>query len=426
MSISTDNDLYLLAINLTRRCNLRCAHCYLDAGTLQHGTADELTTKEVGHLLNEVASRSTETMVVLTGGEPLVRRDLEALLEHGSSLGLFMVIGTNGMLLTDKRVQSLRAAGAMGCGISLDSLDPKQHDDFRGCPGAWRKTLNGLEACRRHGLSFQIHFSVTENNAHEVPDMIEFARASGAKVLNCFFLVCTGRGESMTDISPAAYERVLNQILAAQENSEDLIIRARCAPHFQRIAHQRNPDSLLTRVQGYDGASCIAGTHYCRVTPEGGVTACPYIADEVDNIRNRPFLDIWDQTPVFQLLRTPKLGGKCGRCEYKQLCGGCRARALAVEGELMASDPWCNYVPMGGEVIRPHVEQVTEIAWSINAQRRLSRIPGFLRKMVKKRAEAYVRERGEHEVTVQHLSTLAEKRFGKGAKKWVGVNSRNL
>ncbi len=413
MSLSTDNDLYLLAVNLTRRCNLRCAHCYLDAGTLRYGTADELTTKEVSHLLDEVASRSVETMVVLTGGEPLVRRDLEALLKHGSALGLFMVVGTNGVLLTDKRVQSLQAAGAMGCGISLDSLDPKKHDDFRGRPGAWHKTLNGIEACRRHGLSFQIHCSVTEDNAYEVPGMIQFARATGAKVLNFFFLVCTGRGESMTDIGPAAYERVLKQILEAQENSADLIIRARCAPHFQRVAHQRNPDSLLTRVQGYDGASCLAGTHYCRVTPEGGITACPYIADEMANIRRQPFWDIWDQTPVFQQLRIPKLSGKCGRCEYNQLCGGCRARALAHEGGLMASDPWCSYVPVGGEVISPHVERETEIAWSSEAQRRLSRIPGFLRKMVKKRAEGYVRERGGHEVTAQHLTTLAEKRFGK-------------
>lgn len=420
MSISADNDLYLLAVNLTRRCNLRCAHCYLDADTLQHGAANELTTSEVCHLLDDIASRSTETMVVLTGGEPLVRRDLESMLEHGASLGLFMVVGTNGMLLTDKRVQSLQAAGAMGCGISLDSLDPKEHDDFRGRPGAWHKTLQGIEACRRHGLPFQIHFSIIANNSHEVPDMIEFARATGAKVLNCFFLVCTGRGESMSDISPAAYEQILNQILEAQESSEDLIIRARCAPHFQRVAHQRNPDSWFTRVQGYDGASCIAGTHYCRVSPEGGITACPYIADEVDNIRCRPFLDIWDQAPAFQQLRIPKLSGRCGECEYSQLCGGCRARALAVEGDLMAADPWCSYMPTGGAAIRPHVEQETEIPWSADAQQRLARIPGFLRRMVKKRADGYVRERGDHEVTVQHLTSLTEKRFGKDGPPGIG------
>ncbi len=316
------NDLYLLAINLTRRCNLRCAHCYLDAATLERGSDDELGTEEVCNLLDEIAQRGTETMVVLTGGEPLLRRDLETRVEHGKQLGLCMVVGSNGGLLNDKRVKSLKAAGTMGICISLDSLDPDHHNQFRGSPKAWQKTLAGMEACRRHGLVFQIHFSVTETNADEIPAMIDFARASGAWVLNFFFLVCTGRGESMTDISPGRYEQVLNQILQAQKQSQDLIIRARCAPHFQRVAHQHNVDSLLTRAAGYDGSSCIAGTHYCRITPEGGVTACPFIADEIDNIRSNSFLDIWDNNAVFQQLRTPQLQGKCGQCEYQALCGG--------------------------------------------------------------------------------------------------------
>jgi len=406
------DDLYLIAINLTRRCNLRCAHCYLDAATLEHGSDGELTTEEVCRLLDEIAQHSSETMVVLTGGEPLIRRDLETLLEYGSGLGLFMVVGSNGVLLKDKRVQSLKAAGAMGIGISLDSLDPEQHNQFRGSPRAWQKTLAGMESCRRHGLAFQIHFSVTEANAHEIQAMIDFARASGAWVLNFFFLVCTGRGESMTDISPARYEQVLNQILAAQEQSQELIIRARCAPHFQRVAHQRNPESPLTRVEGYDGSSCIAGTHYCRITPEGGVTACPYIEEEVDNIRSNPFVDIWDNNTALQQLRTPQLQGKCGQCEYQALCGGCRARALAIEGNLMSTDPWCSYLPEGGAVIQPWRDQNHEVHWSPAAEQRLSRVPAFLRKMVKKRAESYVREQHESMVTPEHLSTLARRRFG--------------
>ncbi|MGC2167168.1 MAG: radical SAM protein, partial [Gallionella sp.] len=166
---ATRNDLFLLAVNLTRRCNLACAHCYMDAKTLKDGGDDELTTDEVRVLLDDVAQRSNETMVVLTGGEPLLRGDLEELLAHGTRLGLSMVVGTNGLALTDKRVQSLKNAGAMGAGISIDSLDPEKHDAFRGLPGAWEKTLNGIEACKRHDLSFQIHFSVTESNADEVP-----------------------------------------------------------------------------------------------------------------------------------------------------------------------------------------------------------------------------------------------------------------
>ncbi len=406
------NDLFLLAINLTKRCNLACAHCYMDAETMQHGGENELTTEEVCDLLDEIAGRSTETMVVLTGGEPLMRGDLEELVAHGTERGLAMVVGTNGVALSDRRVQSLKAAGAMGVGISVDSLDPEKHDAFRGLRGAWEKTMAGIEACKRHGLPFQIHFSVTEANADEVPAMIDFARAAGARVLNVFFLVCTGRGESMSDISPVTYERVLNQLVAAQEQSRDLLIRARCAPHYKRIAYQRNPASTLTRAAGYEGGGCLAGIHYCRITPEGGVTACPYIPEEEGSIRDQKFWDIWDQSLTFQSLRNPMLQGKCGSCEFQKLCGGCRARPLAMGGSLMDTDPWCVHTPDGSAVIEPLIEQTRKLAWGEEAEKRLSRVPSFLRKMVRNRAESYVHEQGLLMVTEEHLATLAARRFG--------------
>ncbi len=406
------NDLFLLAINLTRRCNLACEHCYLDADTLQNGSPDELSRAEICRLLDDIASRNNEIMVVLTGGEPLIRPDLELLINHGSHLGLSMVVGTNGVMLTDKRVQSLKLAGALGMGISVDSLDPQQHDQFRGRSGAWEKTLAGIEACRRHDLPFQVHFSVTEANAAEVPAMIDFARASGARVLNIFFLICTGRGESMSDISPITYERVLNQLVAAQSENHELLIRARCAPHFKRIAYEQDPRSPLTRAEGYEGGGCLAGIHYCRITPEGDVTACPYIPDSEGNIRQTPFWQTWENSSTFATLRNPSLNGKCGQCEYRKLCGGCRARPLAMGGNLMDTDPWCSYLPQDGSVIQPLVEIPSAITWSPEAGQRLQRIPSFLRKMVKKRTEAHVQELGESQVTVEHLSTLAAKRFG--------------
>ena len=418
------NGLFLLAINLTKRCNLACAHCYMDAETLKQGGEGELATQEVRGLLEEIASRSTETMVVLTGGEPLMRPDLEELLAHGTELGLSMVVGTNGVALTDKRVQSLKAAGAMGAGISIDSLDPQKHDAFRGLPGAWEKTLNGIEACKRHDLSFQIHFSVTESNADEIPAMIDFARASGARVLNVFFLICTGRGESMSDISPVTYERVLEQLVEAQEQSQDLLIRARCAPHYKRIAYQRNPQSTLTRAAGYEGGGCLAGIHYCRITPEGGVTACPYIPDEEGSIRDTKFWDIWDQSPVFKSLRHPGLQGKCGSCEFQKLCGGCRARPLAMGDSLMDTDPWCVHIPDGSAVIEPLIEQPKKLIWNKEAEKRLSRVPSFLRKMVKNRAESYVHELGLHVVTEEHLATLSAKRFGSGGPPRPGIQPK--
>jgi len=412
------NDLYIIAINLTQRCNLACAHCYMDAETRESGSDGELSSDEIKELLDQIADRSNETMVVLTGGEPLLRKDLDNLVAHGSQLGLAMVVGTNGVLLDEQRVITLKNAGAMGLGISLDSLDPEHHDGFRGCSGSWEKTLAGMEACRQHGLPFQVHFSVTEQNAHEVDAMIDFAKAVGAHVLNIFFLVCTGRGETMSDITPSRYEQVLNQLVQAQEQTKDLIIRARCAPHFKRVAYQHDPESPLTRAQGYEGGGCLAGRHYCRIKPEGGVTACPYIPLVENNIRETDFWEIWDNAPGFQQLRQPELEGRCGQCEFRELCIGCRARPLAMGESLMAEDPWCNYQPQGGTIIQPFIEENSgKIHWTPEAEQRLSRVPGFLRKMVHKRAEEHVRGLGKHEVTGEHLATLASRRFGEGMKR---------
>lgn len=408
-----NDELILLAINLTRRCNLGCAHCYLDAKTLEYGSEDELGTAEVQQLLDQVAGRSPDTMVVLTGGEPLARPDLEAIAAHGAGLGLSMVVGTNGSLLTKRRVASLKQAGVIGVGISVDSLTPNRHDAFRGRPGTWARTMRGIEQCREQGLSFQIHFSVTEENAHEFPAMVEFARSAGARVLNVFFLICTGRGESVSNITPSTYEHFIEKLIEAQERSTDLIIRARCAPYFKRIAHQRDPQSALNRISGQEGDGCIAGTHYCRITPEGNVTACPYIETSVGSIRNQDFVEIWEQAEDFQRLRAPQLEGKCGRCEYRKLCGGCRARPVAEGRDLMAADNWCTYQPRGQAVIVPLTDfDIPAVRWTPEARQRLSRIPGFLRKMVRKRAEAYVTELGDKQVTTEHLAELYARRFG--------------
>lgn len=407
--------LHLLAINLTRRCNLACAHCYLDAETLRGDPGGELSAGEVQRVLEQVAARDAGTMVVLTGGEPLVRPDLEDIVSSGVRLGLAVVVGTNATLLTERRARALQQAGVLGLGISVDSLDPERHDRFRGSPGAWRRTMAGIDAARRVGLAFQIHFSITEDNAHELPEMIAFARTSGARVLNVFFLVCTGRGESVTDLTAQRYERVLERIVGAQEENPDLLIRARCAPHFKRVAWQRNPASALNRISGREGDGCIAGLHYCRITPEGEVTACPYIEEPQGNIRSGSFLQLWDHAPDFRRLRAPVLQGKCGGCEFRALCGGCRARALAGGDNLMGADPVCVHEPGGGPMLVPLAGPFAAApAWSSAAEQRLARVPAFLRALVKKRAEAYVAELGEDTVTPEHLSQLTARRFGGG------------
>ena len=403
---------FLVALNLTRRCNLKCAHCYLDAGTRRDGMSDELDTTEVKALLDEIADLGDEIMIVLTGGEPMLRRDIEALARHASDRGLMVVLGSNGLLLDDERVARLRAAGVRGVGISLDSLDPGHHDAFRGVRGAWAKAMAGIDACRRGELGFQIHFSVTDDNAHELDAMIDFALASGALVLNVFFLVCTGRGERVTNISVQTYDDVMRRVTAAAHDETDLIIRAKCAPHFKRMAMELDPTWPITLAHGYEAGGCLAGTRYCRVTPEGEVTACPYIEDSVGSIRDARFKTIWHEAPMFQALRAPKLEGRCGVCEYQKICGGCRARPLARDGALMGEDFLCAYEPRGGALIEPLLPETSAMPWTAEAETRLNRVPPFLRKMVRRRAEDFARTEGASEVTEDHLAALARRRFG--------------
>ena len=413
------NAPFLVALNLTRRCNLNCAHCYLDAGTRESDDTGELTTAEVRGLLDDIAALSDETMVVFTGGEPLLRADLTELVAHAASLGLMAVLGSNGMGLNDRRVADLKAAGLQGVGISLDSLDAASHDAFRGLPGSWERAMAALDACRQGDLRFQIHFSVTDDNAHELEDMIVYARDVGAFVLNVFFLVCTGRGEKATNISVDTYERVMRRLTAAARQETEIMIRAKCAPHFKRMAWELDSDWPITAAHGYEAGGCLAGTRYCRVTPTGGVTACPYMEEEVGSIRGQAFAEIWRDAPQFQSLRQPVLEGRCGSCEYGKICGGCRARPLARDGQLMGEDFLCAYEPQGGAVIEPLGQGLGEgadgLRWTPEAEEWLARIPSFIRRFVRQRAESQVRANQGAEVTAEvmaELSQVARARFG--------------
>lgn len=403
---------YLIALNLTERCNLACEHCYLDAKVLKEGSTDELDTDELKKVLGEIAAVGPEAMVVLTGGEPLLRRDIEDLAAHASSLGLMVVVGSNGLLLTPERIERLKSAGVAGIGLSIDSLDPDRHDAFRGRKGAWIKTMASVDACVAAEMPFQIHFSVTDDTADEIDDMVAFARDAGAMVLNVFFMVCTGRGEKYSDISPQKYEEVLRRVAEAARNEKRLMVRAKCAPHFKRIAMEMDPEWPITSAHGYDAGGCIAATRYARVTPDGHVTACPYMEESVGSVRERPFGEIWQNAPMLEALRAPSLEGRCGACEFQKLCGGCRARPLARDGNLMGEDYLCTYQPNGGAVIEPIGPVAGAMKWSDEAKAHIARVPGFVRRMVRHRAESYVREDGRDEVTSDDLTLLAKRRFG--------------
>ncbi len=405
---------FLVALNLTKRCNLACDHCYLDAEILKQGSADELTTGEIYKVVDDIAALAPECMIVLTGGEPLLRPDIEDIARHASGRGLMTVIGSNGVGLTAKKVAKLKQAGVAGIGLSVDSLDPQKHDQFRGRAGAWQKTMAAIDACRQEGLTFQLHFSATDHTAHEIDDMIDFAKAAGALVLNVFFLVCTGRGEKYTDISLQNYDRVLKRVVKAAHEEKELMVRAKCAPHFKRLAINLDPEWPITMAHGYEAGGCIAGTRYARVTPEGEVTPCPYMESSGGSLRDRGFGEIWRDSAIFNELRNLRLEGRCGACEYTKLCGGCRARPLARSGNMMGEDFLCSYQPQGGAVIETLVSVASSLEWSDDAEQRINRIPGFVRHMIKKRVESDVRSSGRSTVTVEDINRLARERFKDG------------
>ncbi|RMH05710.1 MAG: radical SAM protein [Nitrospirae bacterium] len=406
---------YLVALNLTKRCNLKCAHCYLDATTKAGGGSDELTTEECRTLINQIAEVNRGCLLVITGGEPLVRPDILEIVRHAVAQGFMVVLGTNGMLIDDRMAKTLVDIGVMGVGISIDSLDPSKHDAFRGVAGAWKAAVAGIEACKRHGLQFQIHFSAQPMNYRELPDVVEWAHHLGAKVLNVFFMVCTGRGEELTDISPTQYEEVLTFLVDCQSRYQDMLVRARCAPHFKRLAYEKEPTSPLTKAQGYMGGGCLAGTNYARVTPTGDLTPCPYMPLSAGNVRTQSFAELWEQSPIFQSFRYPRLKGKCGECEYSDICGGCRARPYVDHGDWLDEDQWCLYTPKGGEKVKVAFNTPGDspaITWDQAAEIRLSRIPYFLRAMVKKGVERHAMEQGIAVITVELMEELRRKRFG--------------
>lgn len=327
----------IISWNTTRQCNQYCKHCYRAAGA--EPDPDELSTAEGKSLLEEIAKAGFKIMV-LSGGEPLMREDIYELCAHGTQQGLRVVLGTNGTLITPEVVKRLKAAGVARVGISLDDIDPAVHDEWRQMPGAWETSVQGMKYCREGGLPFQIHTTVTERNEPIITQMTDLAVELGAAGHHIFFLVPAGRGVDIETETLKArdYERLLNRILDKQRDVE-IELKPTCAPQFMRIAKRKNIPMRYTK-------GCLAGTSYCVIIPNGDVQPCPYLQLKVGNVRETPFSEIWANNPVFQEFRTQKPSGRCHDCDCESICGGCRARAYYYSGgDYMAEEPWCLYRP---------------------------------------------------------------------------------
>ena len=450
---------YVVSWNLTYRCNLACEHCYLDAGgtplvgTENFADRSELGTEECFRVIDEIAAFAPECLTILTGGEPLLRRDILEIVRRASERGLWVVVGTNGVSITENLARRLAEAGARGLSLSLDALDPDRHDRFRMVRGAWRNTVEGAEILNRTGLPFIVQTTAGSHNLGELDAIADFAHDRlAAKVWNLYFLVPTGRGQFVSDITPAQYDEVLASLYRIQRKYDRrMLVNAKCAPHYIKTVLENagaETDPIPSQIRTYSGGAggCPAGTHYMGIRPNGDVTPCPYLPVFAGTLRTSSLADLWTSSELFAgIRRRTSLGGRCGECEMNGHCGGCRARAYGMTGDLMAEDPLCTHIPgtfagspllairgrlraegasaslagasaeagrasVAGAQGIPAIEYGPEsprtIAWDDAAAARMKKIPAFVRGMVLRAVEESCRKNGISRVTTEELERI--------------------
>ena len=446
---------YVISWNLTYRCNLACEHCYLDAGGApQVGTENfadrsELGTDECFRVIDEIAAFAPECVTILTGGEPLLRRDILEIVRRASERGLWVVVGTNGVSITENLARRLAEAGARGLSLSLDALDADRHDHFRKVRGAWRNTVDGAEILNRTGLPFIVQTTAGSHNLGELDAIADFAHDRlAAKVWNLYFLVPTGRGQFVSDITPAQYDQVLASLYRIQRKYDGrMLVNAKCAPHYIKTVLENSAASTDAipedadwaktpglqpgppQIRTYSGGAggCPAGTHYMGIRPNGDVTPCPYLPVFAGTLRSSSLADLWTSSELFSdIRRRTSLGGRCGECEMNGHCGGCRARAFGMTGDLMAEDPLCTHTPgtfagspllairgrasvagaQGTAAIEYGPASPTTIEWDDAAGERMKKIPAFVRGMVVRAVEDSCRRNGVSRVTAEELERI--------------------
>lgn len=362
----------------TAGCNLACIHCRRITVADQLMPQD-LSTEEAFAMVDQIAAFA-RPILVLSGGEPLFRPDIFDIARYASDAGLIVALATNGTLIDAAVAQQIKDSGIRRVSVSFDGADAATHDIFRG-PGAFDSALQGIEHVREIGVPFQINTTVARHNVHQMPETLALAKAIGAVALHLFLLVPVGCGVEIApdqQILPDEYEKVLNWMYDA-EMEGGIELKATCAPHYFRIARQRQaqerrngivrerPQSMHRQqhaggnghTTGHPGGhpggrhamnamtkGCLAGTGVSFISHRGEVFPCGYLPVEAGNIRRQDFQDVWQHSPLFAELRAPDLlGGKCGACEFKKLCSGCRARAYGMSGDYLAEEPFCTYQP---------------------------------------------------------------------------------
>lgn len=339
----------LIAWEVTRSCNLNCIHCRAAARFGPY--PNELTTDECFRFLDDVAS-FYKPIIILTGGEPMLRDDIWDIAKHGTGLGLKMVMAPCGFLVTEKTARRMIDSGIQRVSFSIDGATEESHDNFRRVPGAFASVMKAIENANKVGLEFQVNTTITKHNLHELPRILDLVIKLGAKAHHPFLLVPTGRGAELKDqeISPEDYEKTLTWFYEMRDKVP-IQFKPTCAPHYYRIFRQKEREkgtSVTPETHGLDAMSkgCMGGQSFAFVSNTGKVQICGFLDVECGDIRTEPFSTIWDTSKVFKEMRAwDDYKGRCGCCEYRSVCGGCRARAFAFTGDYLDEEPFCTYEP---------------------------------------------------------------------------------
>lgn len=340
-----------IAWESTRRCNLNCIHCR--SSSENNFYEGEFNTDEAKKLLKNI-SEYAKPVFVLSGGEPLLRKDIFEIASYGTNLGLKMCLATNGTLIDDEVCKGILESGIRIVSLSLDGPNAKIHDDFRREKGAFDGVIRGIEFLKKHNIPFIINSSFTKRNQKYIEETYKLAKGLGARAWYMFLIVPTGRGEEALKelVDPVDYEKILVWHYFMERDEDEILVRPTCAPQYYRVVERMNlkEDRKLKRRNlkfGTGGSKgCIAAQYICFINNVGDVYPCSYFPISAGNLREKSFKDIWENSELFKDLRDfSKYKDNCGDCEYIEICGGCRARAYAVKGDYLAGEPYCRYIP---------------------------------------------------------------------------------
>ena len=344
----------LIFWELTTGCNLRCIHCRASATELM--SSADLSYKQCREVIDQIAEYAP-LILVLSGGEPLWRRDVFDIARYAVSKSMRVALATNGTLVDEAMADRIKESGIVRVSVSLDGADRNTHDTFRGEAGAFDAAIAGLKHLQAVGVSTQVNTSVARHNVDQLPDILKLAKSLGVAAFHIFLLVPVGCGLTIAEdqiIRGEEYEGVLNWFYDRSVDS-GLELKATCAPHYYRIMRQRRAEArragqdvpeLATHGLHATTRGCLAGSGVCFISHQGEVYPCGYLPIAAGDLKKDRFRDVWEKAAVFAALRQPNLlEGKCGLCEFKHVCLGCRARAYGMTGNYLAEEPFCIYQP---------------------------------------------------------------------------------